>query len=302
MRPEAALARLHALPLNFDEGSVSHHRWHVDELSQALPGEPPGEPVRGGAWHVARRLVEDYRIADPAIVRASWDPGAAAGGPRHAARAAPVPRPARPRRRARHPHVGRGPPAGRPPGARVRLRVHHAGRPHRDGPDGLRGLEVDRRRRRRVPPPRGLPRVRPGSGMDAARVSVVRAPRAAALLLPLLRAHRKADRARARPARRPAAARRPRARGRPRPHGRARGKPAPAQLAAPRPPARRRARLDLEELHRRRRRVLAAEDRLDGRDHPLVAKGLEHVPRLPDGHHLPVSVDLARRGPPYLLL
>jgi len=76
MRPEPALARLHAKPLNFDERSVSHHRWHVDELSQALPGEPPGEPVRGGAWHVACRLVEDYRIADPAIVRASWEPGA----------------------------------------------------------------------------------------------------------------------------------------------------------------------------------------------------------------------------------
>ena len=76
MRPEPALARLHALPLNFDEGSVSHGRWHVDELTQALPGEPPGEPVRGGAWHVACRLVEDYRIADPAIVRARWEPEA----------------------------------------------------------------------------------------------------------------------------------------------------------------------------------------------------------------------------------
>jgi len=76
MRPEPALARLHAKPLNFDERSVSHHRWHVDELSQALPSEPPGEPVHGGAWHVACRLVEDYRIADPAIVRASWEPGA----------------------------------------------------------------------------------------------------------------------------------------------------------------------------------------------------------------------------------
>ena len=76
MRPERALARLHGLPLNFDEGSVSHRRWHVDALSQALPSEPPGEPVPGGAWQVAGRLVEDYRIADPAIVRASWEPGA----------------------------------------------------------------------------------------------------------------------------------------------------------------------------------------------------------------------------------
>jgi uncharacterized protein (UPF0548 family) len=48
-----------------------------DALSQALPGEPPGEPVPGGSWTVARRLVEEYRMADPAIVRARWDPGAA---------------------------------------------------------------------------------------------------------------------------------------------------------------------------------------------------------------------------------
>ena len=32
--------------------------------------------MRGGAWHVACRLVEDYRIADPAIVRAILEPGA----------------------------------------------------------------------------------------------------------------------------------------------------------------------------------------------------------------------------------
>jgi uncharacterized protein (UPF0548 family) len=76
MRPDRALARLHGLPLNFDEGSVPHRRWHVDALSQALPGEPRGEPVSGGSWHVARRLVENYRIADPTIVRATWEPTA----------------------------------------------------------------------------------------------------------------------------------------------------------------------------------------------------------------------------------
>jgi uncharacterized protein (UPF0548 family) len=48
-----------------------------DALSQALPGEPPGAPVPGGSWAVARRLVEEYRMADPAIVRARWDLDAA---------------------------------------------------------------------------------------------------------------------------------------------------------------------------------------------------------------------------------
>jgi uncharacterized protein (UPF0548 family) len=47
--------------------------WHADELIQQLPCEPPGEPVAGGAWEVARRLVTGYRMADPAIVRATWD-------------------------------------------------------------------------------------------------------------------------------------------------------------------------------------------------------------------------------------
>ena len=44
-----------------------------DGLCQSLPGEPPGDPVPGGSWAVARRFVEEYRMADPAIVRAHWD-------------------------------------------------------------------------------------------------------------------------------------------------------------------------------------------------------------------------------------
>jgi uncharacterized protein (UPF0548 family) len=50
--------------------------WHLDALRQALPGEDPGEPAPGGPWEVARRLVAEYRMADPAIVRASWDAAA----------------------------------------------------------------------------------------------------------------------------------------------------------------------------------------------------------------------------------
>jgi uncharacterized protein (UPF0548 family) len=41
--------------------------WHYDALSQPLPR---------GSWEVARRLIEEYRMADPAIVRAAWDPSA----------------------------------------------------------------------------------------------------------------------------------------------------------------------------------------------------------------------------------
>jgi uncharacterized protein (UPF0548 family) len=51
-----------------------------DGLCQPLPGEAPGEPVPGGPWAVARRVVEEYRMADPAIVRARWDRDAALVG------------------------------------------------------------------------------------------------------------------------------------------------------------------------------------------------------------------------------
>ncbi|OLT34790.1 hypothetical protein BJF79_32935 [Actinomadura sp. CNU-125] len=43
--------------------------WHVDDLRQPLPAEPPGPPVPGGSWEIARRLVRDYAYADPAIIR-----------------------------------------------------------------------------------------------------------------------------------------------------------------------------------------------------------------------------------------
>ena len=78
MAAERALAALRRAPLNFEPGSVARLTpqtdWHVDALSQRLPGERPGDPAPGGSWQVARRLVEGYRIADPAIVRATWDP------------------------------------------------------------------------------------------------------------------------------------------------------------------------------------------------------------------------------------
>jgi len=72
------LAALRGAELNFEPLPVECYTpgrgWHADALSQRLPGESPGAPERGGAWEVARRLIEDYRMADPAIVRATWDP------------------------------------------------------------------------------------------------------------------------------------------------------------------------------------------------------------------------------------
>jgi uncharacterized protein (UPF0548 family) len=64
--------------LNFElEESGPHvpeRGWNADTMVQALPDESPGQPADDGPWAVARRLAEDYRMADPAIVRARWDP------------------------------------------------------------------------------------------------------------------------------------------------------------------------------------------------------------------------------------
>jgi uncharacterized protein (UPF0548 family) len=71
-------AGLADLELNFEplplEAYTPANGWRVDALSQRLPGEEPGDPSPGGPWRIASRLVADYRIADPAIVRATWDP------------------------------------------------------------------------------------------------------------------------------------------------------------------------------------------------------------------------------------
>jgi uncharacterized protein (UPF0548 family) len=64
--------------LNFEpqplECYTPERGWHADALSQRLPAEAPGPAAPGGSWEIARRLMTDYRMADPAIVRATWDP------------------------------------------------------------------------------------------------------------------------------------------------------------------------------------------------------------------------------------
>jgi uncharacterized protein (UPF0548 family) len=80
VRAERALDALRDAPLNFEprplDAYTPQRGWHADALSQRLPGEPSGGPEPGGSWQIARRLMEDYRMADPAIVRATWNPHA----------------------------------------------------------------------------------------------------------------------------------------------------------------------------------------------------------------------------------
>lgn len=80
MDRERALEALRRAPLNLapqaGDARTPERGWHADALSQPLPGEAPGDPEPGGPWQIARRLLEEYRIADPAIVRATWARGA----------------------------------------------------------------------------------------------------------------------------------------------------------------------------------------------------------------------------------
>ncbi|MEJ7797227.1 MAG: DUF1990 family protein [Solirubrobacteraceae bacterium] len=73
--------RLNAVPdrpLNFDphgDGPFTpDNGWEVDRYRQPLPPESPGDPEPGGSWEVARRLMSDYRFADPRMIVATYDP------------------------------------------------------------------------------------------------------------------------------------------------------------------------------------------------------------------------------------
>jgi uncharacterized protein (UPF0548 family) len=87
-RIQRRMRRLHAglrhRPLNFDprehDPDAPRSGWRIDDYRQALPAEPPGAPVPGGCWEVACRLVQDYRYADPAIVRRVYRSGVPAPG------------------------------------------------------------------------------------------------------------------------------------------------------------------------------------------------------------------------------
>src|SRR5579875_3759171 len=74
---DAQLASLAGRPVNYDADTVeldhAPEGWTLDDRRQALPSEPPGEPVPGGPWEIAVRLIRGYEFADPSIVRARYD-------------------------------------------------------------------------------------------------------------------------------------------------------------------------------------------------------------------------------------
>ncbi len=75
-RARRRLAALGERSLNFDPDAVELSgpdlRWHVDDMTEALPHEPSGPPVEGGSWETARELMCSYQVADPARVHATY--------------------------------------------------------------------------------------------------------------------------------------------------------------------------------------------------------------------------------------
>jgi len=71
---DAELAALREAKVNYELSAPPSalDGWTFDEYCRRLPPEAPGEPVAGGSYEIACRLVRDYEFADPAIITAVW--------------------------------------------------------------------------------------------------------------------------------------------------------------------------------------------------------------------------------------
>lgn len=70
-RARRELEGLRRRRVNFD-ADPRDSGWTVDDYRQPLPRERPGDPVPGGAWETARRLMCEYEFADPSRVQAVY--------------------------------------------------------------------------------------------------------------------------------------------------------------------------------------------------------------------------------------
>ena len=68
---------LHGRGYNFDPARlrelVAEEGWHHDDRRQPLAPEPPGAPVPGGSFELARKLMTDYAFADGSAVHAIFE-------------------------------------------------------------------------------------------------------------------------------------------------------------------------------------------------------------------------------------
>lgn len=60
-------------PMGFDRAEQDPD-WHVDRHREPIGEEQPGGPVPGGLFEGACRVLESYGMADPARIRAVYDP------------------------------------------------------------------------------------------------------------------------------------------------------------------------------------------------------------------------------------
>lgn len=71
------LTALASRGVNFDPARVGSYMadpgWRVDDMVESLPREGSGPPVEGGSWQVARRIMDEYQLADPGVVAAAYD-------------------------------------------------------------------------------------------------------------------------------------------------------------------------------------------------------------------------------------
>jgi hypothetical protein len=69
---------LAAARANFDLDRMQEYTtesgWHVDDYQTELPPEPPGEPIAGGSWEVARAILRDYKFPDPSLITGIFIP------------------------------------------------------------------------------------------------------------------------------------------------------------------------------------------------------------------------------------
>jgi uncharacterized protein (UPF0548 family) len=83
-RDERGLAAIASRPENLEpgaaEGPIDTSRWRIDEMVEPLPHEKPGDPEPGGSWEVARRMMDDYQLADPRVVSGVYAPNAPLAG------------------------------------------------------------------------------------------------------------------------------------------------------------------------------------------------------------------------------
>jgi uncharacterized protein (UPF0548 family) len=83
-RAARRLAELARRPLNYDptriDSLVGAEGWRLDDMIEPLPDEGSGPPAEAGSWQIARKIMDEYQLADPRVVTAVHEGGAPRAG------------------------------------------------------------------------------------------------------------------------------------------------------------------------------------------------------------------------------